>query len=332
MSTPIRKPSQVDSLVDFIENHMRMSHIYQPLLIRLLVESGGASTVRDLALRFVTYDEAELREMEGILKKMPVPVLKKHGFVDRSGELVSLNVKVSDLKDKARILRACETRLADYLEKKGENIWSYKWIANPVRNSIRYKVLADGNHRCALCGVSVQDRPLDVDHIIPKSLGGKSTYENLQVLCSKCNRSKGNKDNRDFRLVSEPSINYGDCVFCNREGYAEFPSELKNAKVVEDKYPVSRYHLLIVPNRHVQKYDDLNEIEILEIHKLAKVSQRWIKSQDKTVTGFNLGFNLGADAGQTIPHVHFHIIPRRQGDVENPLGGIRGVIPSKKKY
>ena len=106
MSTAHSKPTQIDSLVDFIENHMRMSHIYQPLLIRLLVESGGSSTVRDLALRFVTFDEAELKSMEAILKKMPVKVLKNHGFVDKQGDLISLSVKVNDLKDKARILRA----------------------------------------------------------------------------------------------------------------------------------------------------------------------------------------------------------------------------------
>ena len=204
MPNNLAKHSEVDLLVDFIENKMRMSHIYQPLLIRLLVESGGSSTIRDLALRFVTFDEAELKAMEGILKKMPVPVLKRRGFVDKQGDLVSLLVKVKDLKDKATILRACENRLSDYLEKKGENVWSYKWISNPVRNSIRYKVLADGGNRCALCGISANERPSDVDHIIPSSMGGSSSYENLQVLCSKCNRAKGNTDNKDFREVATP--------------------------------------------------------------------------------------------------------------------------------
>lgn len=326
------KPSQVDVLVDFIENHMRMSHIYQPLLIRLLVESGGASTVRDLALRFVTFDEAELKEMEGILKKMPVPVLKRRGFVDREGELVSLNVKIKDLKDKARILRACENRLSDYLEKKGENVWSYKWIANPVRNSIRYRVLADGGHRCALCGITAAERPLDVDHIIPRSKGGSSNYENLQVLCSKCNRSKRDNDDKDFRKAAEPIESYGDCFACTREPSESMEIETEHAKSILDKYPVTKYHTLIVPKAHVTEYDHLTESELRDIHRISKVVKKKIEALDKSVVGFNMGFNLGEAAGQTVNHLHYHIIPRRQGDVDDPLGGIRGVIPSKRKY
>ena len=73
---------------EFIEKDMRMSHIYQPLLIRMLLESGGASTLRDLALRFVTFNEAELQAMEKTLKKMPVQVLKNRGWVERDGDTV----------------------------------------------------------------------------------------------------------------------------------------------------------------------------------------------------------------------------------------------------
>ena len=332
MPNNLAKHSEVDLLVDFIENKMRMSHIYQPLLIRLLVESGGSSTIRDLALRFVTFDEAELKAMEGILKKMPVPVLKRRGFVDKQGDLVSLLVKVKDLKDKATILRACENRLSDYLEKKGENVWSYKWISNPVRNSIRYKVLADGGNRCALCGISANERPLDVDHIIPSSMGGSSSYENLQVLCSKCNRAKGNTDNKDFREVAEPKVNYGDCVFCEKEQIDDLEMENENAKSYLDKYPVTKFHTLVVPKNHISEYNHLTENELLDIHRLSKTIQKTIMSKDKSVEGFNVGFNLGKAAGQTVSHVHLHIIPRRQGDVEDPLGGIRGVIPEKRKY
>ena len=57
-----------------------------------------------------------------------------------------------------------------------------------------------------------------------------------------------------------------------------------------------------------------------------------IPEQDNSVTGFNVGINAGASAGQTVFHVHVHLIPRRDGDVANPIGGVRGVIPSKQGY
>ena len=82
--------SSIHQFKQFIEEDMRMSHIYQPLLIWMLLESGGASTLRDLALRFVTFNEAELQAMEQTLKKMPVQVLRNRGWVERHGDTVRL--------------------------------------------------------------------------------------------------------------------------------------------------------------------------------------------------------------------------------------------------
>jgi diadenosine tetraphosphate (Ap4A) HIT family hydrolase len=65
---------------------------------------------------------------------------------------------------------------------------------------------------------------------------------------------------------------------------------------------------------------------------LMEDQRRQIIEADASVTGFNIGINAGKDAGQTIFHCHMHLIPRRVGDVEDPRGGVRGVIPSKQKY
>jgi ATP adenylyltransferase len=81
-----------DELVDFIEHRMRMSHIYQPLLIRTLVDAGGTATLRQLAMAFLDRDESQVLYYEDRIKKMPVPVLKRHGVVDRNGDLISLSV------------------------------------------------------------------------------------------------------------------------------------------------------------------------------------------------------------------------------------------------
>ena len=128
--------------------------------------------------------------------------------------------------------------------------------------------------------------------------------------------------------MSDPN---NPCIFCNiKEDEIIFSNDL--AKSSFDSYPVSKHHVLIFPKRHVEDYFELNNDEILACNKLIKLLKDFILKKDITVKGFNIGTNAGKVAGQTIMHCHIHLIPRRQGDVENPQGGVRGVIPSKQHY
>jgi diadenosine tetraphosphate (Ap4A) HIT family hydrolase len=99
-----------------------------------------------------------------------------------------------------------------------------------------------------------------------------------------------------------------------------------------DSYPVTKLHTLIIPKRHFQSYFDMNIDEINSINSILNNQKNEIKKLDPEVTAFNIGINDGKDAGQSIYHLHVHLIPRRKGDIENPRGGVRGVIPSKQKY
>ena len=128
-------------LYDFIDNKMRMSHIYQPLLIKTLVEADGSATVRQLAQQFVLEDESQLQYYENTIKKMPVKVLKNHGIVIEHDSIISLNVKKITFKEKAQLKRICEEKIQQYLEKRGLATWDYRFIDNPVPDSIRYKIL-----------------------------------------------------------------------------------------------------------------------------------------------------------------------------------------------
>ena len=122
-----------------------------------------------------------------------------------------------------------------------------------------------------------------------------------------------------------------DCIFCNLEDHRKiFENDL--FVVIWDAYPVTNLHTLLIPKRHVQSYFDLNERELVGLKKLIQEQKNRILQQDGEVTAFNIGINDGLDAGQTILHCHIHLIPRRKGDVENPRGGVRGVIPEKQKY
>ena len=91
-------------------------------------------------------------------------------------------------------------------------------------------------------------------------------------------------------------------------------------------------HSLIITKRHVVSYFQCSQEEYDEIPILLDTLKTEFKILDESITGFNIGTNIGKDAGQTIFHCHIHIIPRRQGDTPNPKGGVRGVIPLKQKY
>ena len=121
------------------------------------------------------------------------------------------------------------------------------------------------------------------------------------------------------------------CLFCNSEksGCAH-ENELAYASY--DTYPVSEYHCLIIPKRHIKDYFDLSNEELIACNKLIKIVKKEITNKDTSVKGFNLGTNIGKVSGQSILHCHFHLIPRREGDVENPQGGVRSVIPKKQHY
>jgi diadenosine tetraphosphate (Ap4A) HIT family hydrolase len=121
------------------------------------------------------------------------------------------------------------------------------------------------------------------------------------------------------------------CIFCN-EKKNNIVDENDHAYASYDPYPVSEKHCLIVPKRHVKDYFDLSEKEILACNQLIKSMKIKIEKKDTSVKGFNIGTNSGKAAGQSIMHCHVHLIPRREGDVENPQGGVRSVIPLKQYY
>ncbi len=121
------------------------------------------------------------------------------------------------------------------------------------------------------------------------------------------------------------------CLFCNVKKQ-EFIFENDLAFAVFDSYPISKFHSLVIPKRHIKDYFDLTNEELACCHDLLSKLKNKINFEDNLVKGFNIGSNSGKSAGQSIFHCHIHLIPRREDDVENPQGGVRSVIPSKQHY
>ena len=121
------------------------------------------------------------------------------------------------------------------------------------------------------------------------------------------------------------------CLFCNFKQNC-LADENALAYASYDTYPVSDFHCLIIPKRHVVDYFELSNDEVIACNELIKKIKEEILLKDPLVKGFNIGTNAGKFAGQSVLHCHIHLIPRREGDVENPQGGVRSVIPLKQHY
>lgn len=322
-------------LEKFIKADMRMSHIYQPIFLKTLLENNGSATDDTIAKAILEYDPTQLEYYKEITKKMPAKVLLKHGLIEKESSLYRF---ASDFKNitiaEARLLGSyCEQRLAEYLLKHGDRpFYHRKKASGYISGSTKYEVLKKAKSRCAACGISNTEKALEVDHIVPRNKGGSDDFSNLQALCYSCNAMKRDSDDTDFlAVVRSYSDRQSGCLFC------EIPKdrvidENELAYVIEDGFPVTPGHTLIIPKRHVASYFDVHQPEINACNQLIENAKSNILARDPNVSGFNIGINIGEDAGQTIFHCHIHLIPRRKGDVEKPKGGVRGVIPGKQSY
>lgn len=119
-----------------------------------------------------------------------------------------------------------------------------------------------------------------------------------------------------------------ECPFCDITNPL---LEEELAVVVRDNYPVSEGHLLVIPKRHARDWFDLTDAERQTINTLLLKARQWLDTHHQP-DGYNIGMNCGAAAGQTVFHMHCHLIPRYNGDTANPAGGVRGVIPGRQQY
>ena len=327
--------SAYKKLKEFIGKKMRMSHIYQPVMLAELLRSKGSATSSKIAKALLGYDQSQIDYYDEIVRNMVGRVLtKNHDLATRTDKAYALN-GYDDLTAEQRkeLIDLCEGKIAEYIANRGKAIWSHRNLAlGDISGTLKYEIFKRARFRCELCGVAAQERALEVDHILPRSHGGSDDLSNLQALCFRCNAMKGDRDSTDFRAWSESyKTREPGCIFCEVPK-SRIIAENELAFAIRDGFPVTELHTLIIPKRHCAAYFDLYRPELNAVNQLVHSLREAIMKQDAVVTGFNLGANAGADAGQTVMHCHLHLIPRRKGDVENPRGGVRGVIATRQKY
>jgi len=157
------------------------------------------------------------------------------------------------------------------------------------------------------------------------------TYQSNVILPYKSLYSNENCEIYEYRHYNRIAKPHKDCVFCDLASDKELISETATAIAFLDSYPVNVGHTLIVPKRHVADYFELSIHEQRALWLLVNRCKVLIQKRFNP-DGFNVGINIGEAAGQSIFHVHIHLIPRYKGDVENPRGGVRGVIKEKQEY
>jgi ATP adenylyltransferase len=297
----------------------------------LLLDRNGRASVQDVARALLNEDRSQLEYYSEITKNMVGRVLVNRAVVKREGEDYELLGYDNLTAEQVQELNAiCDRKLAEYIARRGEAIWeNRRRSAGYVSGTLRYEVLKNAKRRCELCGVPAEERALEVD---PRIKGGRDEISNLQALCYRCNAMKRDRDDTDFRAVRLAYEHREvECPFCSAEDQTIL---LQNslAVVVRDRYPVSEWHLLVIPKRHTADYFNLGTAEVRACQQLLTEARNFILKQDSTVLGFNVGINSGAATGQTVMHSHIHLIPRREGDNPNPRGGVRGVIPGKADY
>ena len=322
------------NLKHFLIKRMRMSHIYQPVMLMTLLKEGGVASIETLSKKLLIEDKSQQEYYGNITRNMVGRVLNNHGIVQKDGKIFKLRDYETYTEDqRIELIQICQEKLNEYIEKRGKRIFEHRRkSAGYISGSIRYNVLKDAKFRCELCGVSADTKALEVDHIIPRNKGGTDEISNLQALCYSCNAMKRDKDSTEFRKVKESyEVREEGCLFCEIQK-ERILDEDNLFYVIRDGFPVTDLHTLVIPKRHVETYFDLYQPELNSCNRMIQKFKQQIEKEDVSVKGFNIGINNGEVSGQTIFHCHVHLIPRREGDVKNPRGGVRGVIPNKQEY
>jgi len=303
-------------LLEFLRNTMSMTDVYQPVVVKELLLHGGQRTKTELAAALAAHDIAVQEYYERIVMRWPKITLTKHEIIDyeRKTSVFRLLPYPEEPELRNEAILVCEEKIEDWFEKKKS-----RERAPEAGASVRYEVLKEDGGKCQLCGIAAEVRPIDIDHIVPRSKADKhgkvrlndqlievNDRENLQALCFACNRAKRTSDDTDFRrrgkLVRDriPQI-------IEASGRVPIISELKEQALraaLYDKLSEEHAEFLRATYRATKAADKLNELaDIIEV-ALAFGAQydaneeemlAIVREKRKTRGGFSKGYYYCGD-------------------------------------
>ena len=295
-----------EKLRTYLIKNMRMSHVYQPVMIKHLLENSGRAKAEEIAIDLVQNDLSQVEYYTERVNSMVGKVLRKNQIVVKENNEYEL-IGFSDLKerDKDELIQLCLTKIEEYKQKRGMLIWDHRRKnRSPIDGSIRYQVLNRANNVCELCGISSEIRALEVDHIVPKNWKGIDDLSNYQALCYKCNSNKRDTDDTDFRnriALFDLRANYGTCMFCDVQSEDVIAqNNLAMLTKVNNDY-------IVFPKRHVDDYFELKSAEVNAIHELIKTIRLLVSSHSKSFQGFDINIHQLNSSSEN--HVKIKITP-----------------------
>ena len=289
------------SLEHFLRKKMRLTHIYQPIMIRTLLQNDDTASTEEIAREFLNHDESQLKYYKNITKRWPHRTLKAHNVISyRKDRYTLLLDEVTD-GQRRRLIELCNLRLEEFIDRDPWIRTFRELDARSISGSVRYDVLARSRGVCAACG-SKPPGGLHVDHIMPRSLGGKTELDNLQTLCYRCNQGKRNRDDTDFmREWKRLQYRKKGCSMCAPKG-AIMCNNLAHAVYADSDI---KLHSLIRPNRHVGSFMEMIPAEKSLCVALAEGVMNHIESRDRSVKEFDVRFD------EPSSHYAINVIPIR---------------------
>lgn len=254
-------------LRSFLETEMAMSHIYQPVMIRTILDGGGAATKRQIAAAISASDLSQLEYYEQVVSRYPAKVLRQRGIVDHEKGVFRLSDQYRRLSEweRAELRAVCDLRVAEFVAKRQDRVWAHRsGNLDPVPGTVRWQVISRALGRCEACGISSEERALEVDHIVPRSKGGSNELWNLQALCSLCNVQKLDREAVDFHAPkTEAEHRHDDCEVCRAPTVDDLENEMGRV-VLMNSSP------LVSPKRHGATYVSLWQTEVNALRELER--------------------------------------------------------------
>jgi hypothetical protein len=281
-----------ERLRDYIAKRMRMSHIYQPLMLMELLGRRSPAPAQDVARRGLGEDVTQIEVYTERVKRMVGKVLTGNGITRYERGTYDLvgGEELSDV-EREELLKLCRQRLDAFREQRGEEVGylltqkpaaSGTGAATAPRSAARSKSGCSPGPRAAanaaaqaVAWQTQHQRALEVDHIVPRNQGGSDDLSNLQSLCFRCYAAKRDTDSTDFRgLQASYASREAGCVFCGLEVSGRVLLENKLALCIADAYPVTPRHSLVIPRRHVADGLALHQPEWNAVVELVHSIQR----------------------------------------------------------
>lgn len=281
----------IERLRQFLETEMAMSHVYQPVMIRTMLEGGGAATRRQIAAAFLGADLSQLEYYENVVSRYPGPVLRRRGIVEleRGVYRLTRDLRRMDEWQRASLVALCDAKVAEFVSRRQAAIWAHRSAnADALPGTLRWQVITRAMGRCEACGVSALIRALEVDHIVPRSKGGSNDIENLQALCSTCNVQKLDREATDFHAAhTEFAHRRVGCRICDAA-----PPDGEDLAMIVD-LPSG---LAVAPRRHGAAWLELWQPEV---NALRRVEASSAVPKGAAMTAVMVGAGVG-DPGHLV--------------------------------